>query len=89
MTVKQNVFLILNSVPVTLVTDPEFIRPSVPVIAQFLNQEVVARKAKARKCVAEVVGNVHAKVERQHRFMISFLLSHQPGLGVFLKGTPK
>jgi hypothetical protein len=29
-TVKQNVFLILNSVPVTLVTYPEFIRPSVP-----------------------------------------------------------
>ena len=45
-TVKLNVFLILNSVPVTLVTDPEFIRPSVPVIAHNLNQEVVARKAK-------------------------------------------
>ena len=85
-TVKQNVFLILNSVPVTLVTDPEFIRPSVPVIAHFLNQ-VVARKAKARKCAAEVAGNVHAKVERQHRFMILFLLSHQPG--VFPKGTSK
>ena len=53
-TVKQNVFLILNGVPVTFVTDPEFIRPSVPVIAHFLNQEVVARKAKARKCTAEV-----------------------------------
>ena len=71
-TVKQNVFLILNSVPVTLVTDPEFIRPSVPVIAHFLNQKVVARKAKASKCAAEVAGNIHAKVERQHRFMISF-----------------
>ena len=67
-------FLILNSVPVTFVTDPEFIRPSVPVImiAHFLNQEVVARKAKARKCAAEVAENIHAKVERQHRFMISF-----------------
>ena len=53
-TVKQNVFLILNSMLVTLVTDPEFIRPSVPVIAHFLNQKVVARKAKARKCAAEV-----------------------------------
>ena len=69
-TVKQNMFLILNSVPVTLVTDSEFIRP-VSVVAHFLNQEVVARQAKARKCVAEVAGNVHAKVERQHRFMIS------------------
>ena len=59
-TVKQNVFLILNSVPVTLVTDPEFIR------------KVVARKAKASKCAAEVAGNIHAKVERQHRFMIPF-----------------
>ena len=71
-TVKQNVFLILNSVPVTFVIDPEFIRPSVPVIAHVLNLEVVARKAKARKCTAEVAGNVHAKVERQHRFMTSF-----------------
>ena len=71
-TVKQNMFLILNSVPVTLVTDPEFIRPSVPVIAHFLNQEVVARKAKARKCAAEVAGEIHAKVERQHRFVIFF-----------------
>ena len=75
-TVEQNVFLILNSVPVTLATDPEFIRPSVPVIAQFLNQEVVARKAKARKCAVEVAGNIHAKVERQHKFLISFLSSH-------------
>ena len=71
-TVKQNVFLILNSVPVTLVTDSEFIRPFVPVIAHFLTQEVVARKAKARKCPAEVAGNIHEKVERQHRFVISF-----------------
>ena len=71
-TVKQNVFLILNSMPVTLVTDLVFIRPSVPVIAHVLNQEVVARKAKARKCTAEVAGSIHAKVERQHRFMISF-----------------
>ena len=68
-TVKQNMFLILNSVPVTIVTDPEFIRPSVPVIAHLLNQKVVARKAKARKCAAEVAGNVHAKVERQHSLL--------------------
>ena len=71
-TVKQIMFLILNSVLVTLVTDPKFIRPSVPVIAHSLNQEFVARKAMARKCAAEVAGNIHAKVERQHRFMISF-----------------
>jgi len=32
----------------------------------------VARKAKARKCSAEVAGNVQAKVERQHRLLISF-----------------
>jgi len=31
-TVQQNVFLILNSVPVTSVTDPELIRPSIPVM---------------------------------------------------------
>ena len=62
-TVKQSMFLILNSMPVTLVTDPEIIRPSVPVKAHFFNQGVVARKAKARKCAAEVAGNVHAKAE--------------------------
>ena len=31
-TVQQNVFLILNRVPVTYVTDPELIRPSIPVM---------------------------------------------------------
>jgi hypothetical protein len=31
----------------------------------------VARKAKARKCSAEVAGNVQAKVERQHRLLVS------------------
>ena len=72
-TVQQNVFLILNSVPVTSVTDPELIRPSIPVMTHSLGQKVVARKAKARKCAAEVAGNVQAKVERQHgRLLISF-----------------
>ena len=32
----------------------------------------MARKAKARKCSAEVAGNVQAKVEGQHRLLISF-----------------
>ena len=32
----------------------------------------MARKAKARKCSAEVAGNVQAKVERQHRLLISY-----------------
>ena len=73
-TVQQNVFLILNSVPGTSVTDPELIRPSTPVMTHSLEscgQKVVARKAKARKCAAEVAGNVQAKVERQHRLLIS------------------
>ena len=72
--VKQNVFLILNNVPVTFVTDPELIRNSVPGMAHFLYQEIVAREAKARKCTAEVAGKVFAKVERQHRFVISFFV---------------
>ena len=71
-TVQQNVFLILNSVPVTSVTDHELIRPSIPVMTHSLDQKVVARKAKARKCAAEVAGNVQAKVERQRRLIISF-----------------
>jgi hypothetical protein len=71
-TVQQNVFLILNSVLVTSVTDPELIRPSIPVMTHYLDQRVVARKAKARKCAAEVAGNVQAKVERQHRLLSSF-----------------
>jgi hypothetical protein len=56
-TVQQNVFLILNSVPVTFVTDPELRRPSIPVMTHSLDQKVMARKAKARKCTAENVGN--------------------------------
>ena len=63
--VQQNVFLILNSVPVTSVTDPKLIRPYIPVMKHSLDQKVVARKAKARKCTAEVAGIVQAKVERQ------------------------
>jgi len=29
-----------------------------------LDQKVMARKAKARKCTAEIVGNAQAKVDR-------------------------
>ena len=58
--------------PVTSVTDLELIRPSIPVMTHSLDQKVVARKAKAIKCAAEVAGNVQAKVERQHRLLISF-----------------
>ena len=71
-TVEQNVFLILNRVPVTFVKDPELIRPSIPVMTHSLDQKVMARKAKARKCTAENVGNIQAKVDRQHRLVISF-----------------
>ena len=69
-------FLILNREPVTFVTDPELIRPSIPVTTHSLDQKVMARKAKARKCTAEIVGNIQAKVEsslsRQYRLVISF-----------------
>ena len=61
-TVQQNVFLILNRVPVRFVTDTELIRPSIPVMTRSLDQKVMARKAKARKCTAEIVGNIYAKV---------------------------
>jgi hypothetical protein len=54
-TVQQHVFLILNRVPVTFVTDPELIRPYIPVMTHSLDQKVMARKAKARKCTAETV----------------------------------
>ena len=54
--VQQIVFLIMNRVPVTFVTDPEFIRPSIPVMTHSLDQKVMVRKAKARKCTAENVG---------------------------------
>jgi hypothetical protein len=63
-TVQKNVFLILNSVPVIVVTNPELIRPSIPVMTHSLDQEVMTRKAKARKCAAENVGNIQAKVDR-------------------------
>ena len=57
-TVQQNVFLILNRVPVTFVTDSELIRPSIPVMTHSLDQGVMAREAKAKKCTAEIVGNI-------------------------------
>ena len=43
-TVQQNGFLILNRVPVIFVTNPELIRPSIPVITNSLEQRVGARK---------------------------------------------
>ena len=63
-TVQQNVFLILSIVPVTFVTNPELIRPSIPIMTHSLDQKVMVRKVKARKCTAEIVGNIQAKVER-------------------------
>ena len=57
-TVQQIVFLILNKAPVTFVTNPELIRPSIPVMTHSLDQKVMTRKAKARKCTAENVGNI-------------------------------
>ena len=69
-TVQQVVFLVLNSVPVAFVTDPELIRPSIPVMTHSLDQKVVARK-----CTAEIAGNIQAKVERQHRLVISFFVT--------------
>ena len=57
-TVQQNVFLILNRVLVTFVTDPELIRPSIPVMTHSLDLKVMARKAKAIKYTAEIVGNI-------------------------------
>ena len=59
-------------VPVTFIKDPELIRPSIPVMTHSLNQKVMARKAKARMCTAEVVGNIQAKVEKKHRLVIYF-----------------
>ena len=39
-TVQQNVFLNLNRVPVTFVTNPEPIRPSIPVMTRSLVYKV-------------------------------------------------
>ena len=47
-----------------IVTDPELVRPSIPVMTHSLDQKAMARKAKARKCTAENVGNIQAKVDR-------------------------
>ena len=43
-TVQQNVFLILSRVPVTYVTDPELIMPSIPVMTHSLDQENMAKR---------------------------------------------
>ena len=66
--------LILNSVPVPFVTDPELIRPSISVMTHPLDQKAMARKVKAIKWTAEIVGNIQVKVERQHKLVISFFV---------------
>ena len=83
--VQQTVFLILNSVPVTFVSDLELIRPpSIAVRAHSLDQKVLARKVEARKCTTEIVGNI--QVERLYRRVFFFLSSHQPG--TIPRGSP-
>ena len=42
-TVQQNVFLILNRVPFTFITDPELIKPFIPIMKHSLDQKVMAR----------------------------------------------
>jgi hypothetical protein len=49
-TVQQNVFLILNRVPVTFVTDLELIRPSIPVMTQSLDQKGEGKKLHGWDC---------------------------------------
>jgi len=48
-TVQQNMFLILNRVPVTFVTDPELIRPSIPDMTHSLDQKTKCSGAEERK----------------------------------------
>ena len=43
-TVQQIVLLIQNSVPVTFVTYPEPMRPSIPVMTHSLDQKVMAKR---------------------------------------------
>ena len=40
-TVQQNVFLILNRVPILFVTHPKLIRPPIPVMTHYLDQKVM------------------------------------------------
>jgi ribosomal protein L21 len=64
--VQQNVLLIQNSVPDTFVTDPELKKATsstISVMTHSLDQKVLVRRAKARKCTAEIVGNIQEKVE--------------------------
>jgi hypothetical protein len=44
-----------------------------------LDQKVMTRKAMARKCTAEINGDIQAKVEKQHRLIIiSCHISNKP-----------
>ena len=62
---NMHVFLlILIRAPGTFVKGPELIWPSFPVMTHSLDQKVLARKAKARNCTAEIDGNIQAKVDR-------------------------
>jgi hypothetical protein len=54
-------FHVLNSFPVAF-TDLKIIRHPVPVMTHPLDQNIWARKAKARKCAAKIAGNIQAKV---------------------------
>jgi len=85
-TTQQNVFLILNRVPVTFVTYPELIRPSIPVLTHFFDQKIIRpsipilthsqeQKIMARKCTAEIVGNIQGKVLLERQYMLVFFIT--------------
>jgi len=63
-------------------SDPELIRPSIPVMTHSLDQKVMTRKAKARKCTAEIVGNIQAKGVRQYRLVTSFSVIPPPAKSI-------
>ena len=69
-TVQQTVFLILNRVPATFVTDPELIRPSIPVMTHSLDQKVMFWPERRRQESARL--RFLLEISKRERLAISF-----------------
>ena len=67
-TVQQNVFLILNSVPVTSVTDPEPIRPSITVMTHSLDQKLWPERRRQESARLRLLGMSKRGIEATQAF---------------------
>ena len=78
--IQNDVFFILNSVPLTIVTNCDFVCSSLRLVLASFNSENVTREAKAGQRSKLIVRIVFVEIGRKNRLLLHFFLSQQPGV---------